>query len=86
MKQGQTQTGTRDSTYDIVSVLYHSLQGAETYQKYLDDAGGDQELAGFFQEAIDQQRQLADRAKQLLGSRLQGGAEGSSSAFGFRAV
>lgn len=27
-------TGTRDVTYDLISVIYHALQGAETYQMY----------------------------------------------------
>jgi hypothetical protein len=24
-------TGTRDTVYDLVSIIYHALQGAETY-------------------------------------------------------
>ena len=27
-------TGTSNPTYNLVSVLYHALQGAELYQKY----------------------------------------------------
>ena len=30
-------TGTRDDTYDLVSVLYHALQGAETARHYIQD-------------------------------------------------
>ena len=30
--------GTGDATYDLVSVLYHSLQGAETYEFFESDA------------------------------------------------
>ena len=29
----QQATGTSDPTYDIISVVYHALQGAETIQK-----------------------------------------------------
>ena len=29
---------TEDHVYGLVSVLYHALQGAETYEKYVDDA------------------------------------------------
>jgi hypothetical protein len=75
-------TGTRDETYDIVSVLYHALQGAENCQTYCQDAGGDQELRRFFEEAQNQQRQIADRAKQMLGHRLVG-PSGGGGAFGF---
>jgi hypothetical protein len=38
-------TGTKDDTYNLVSVLYHALQGAETARHSLQDAeqAGDQE-------------------------------------------
>jgi hypothetical protein len=65
-------TGTRDVTYNLVSVLYHALQGAETYDQYISDAEqrGDQDLAQFFRKAKEEDRQRADQAKQLLASRL----------------
>jgi hypothetical protein len=69
-------TGTRDTTYDLISATYHALQGAETYQMYEQDANaaGDRDAASFFHEAHQMQRQLADRAKMLLGQRMsQGG-------------
>ena len=48
-KMATQHTGTRDATYDVVSILYHALQGAETYQQYIQDAEqrGDQELGQF---------------------------------------
>ena len=33
MSLGREITGTRDTTYNLVSVLYHALQGAETYEE-----------------------------------------------------
>jgi rubrerythrin len=78
---GTTQTtGTRDITYDLISVVYHALQGAETYQMYEQDAQqeGDQEAAALFHEAHQSSRQWADCAKTLLGQRMsQGGQSGS---------
>ena len=74
-------TGTRDVTYDLISVIYHALQGAETYQMYEQDAqqAGDREAETLFHEAHQSSRQWADRAKSLLGQRLsQGGGQGSS--------
>jgi hypothetical protein len=74
-------TGTRDVTYDLISVIYHALQGAETYQMYEQDAqqAGDREAEALFHEAHQSSRQWADRAKSLLGQRLsQGGGQGSS--------
>jgi rubrerythrin len=65
-------TGTRDETYDVVSILYHALQGAETYQQYVRDAEqrGDQELAQFFRDVQEEEKRRAERAKQLLANRL----------------
>ena len=71
-------TGTRDVTYDLISVIYHALQGAETYQMYEQDAqqAGDREAEELFHEAHQSSRQWADRAKSLLGQRLsQGGSQ-----------
>ena len=66
-------SGTKDATYNLVSVLYHALQGAETYAQYATDAGSDQDLASFFREVQQQEQQRADRAKQLSAQRLQQG-------------
>jgi uncharacterized short protein YbdD (DUF466 family) len=67
-----TTTHTSDKTFDLISVAYHALQGAETYDQYIRDAEGrgDQEAAEFFRDAQDKQVQAADRAKQLLQTRL----------------
>jgi hypothetical protein len=71
----QGDTGTRDITYDLVSVIYHALQGAETTALYIADAEqeGNQELATFFREAKDEYQSRADRAKQLLTTHLGSG-------------
>ena len=65
-------TGTRDVTYNLISVVYHALQGAETYQMYEQDArqAGDQEAESFFHEAHESSRQFADRAKTMLSQRM----------------
>ena len=69
---GEQATGEHDATYDIVSVLYHALQGAEVYEEYASDAeeAGDSELARFFQDIQQEEKRRADRAKQLLAKRL----------------
>jgi rubrerythrin len=67
-------TGTKDATYNLVSVLYHALQGADLYEQYANDAGSDQDIANFFREVQQQEKQRADRAKQLLAKRLQQGS------------
>jgi len=69
MDFGEQTTGTRDEHYNLVSVLYHALHGAETIETYLLDAeaAGDERSAAFFKEAQATQMQLAERAKGLLG-------------------
>ncbi len=71
MTTGDKVTGVRDEHYNLVSILYHALQGAELYENYARDAGSDQDLANFFREVQQQERQRAERAKQLLATRLQ---------------
>ena len=75
MASDEQTTGTGDVTYDLVSVLYHALQGAELYEEYASDAeqGGDQELSQFFREVQQEERRRAERAQQFLAKRLQNG-------------
>lgn len=72
MATSERMTGTRDEHYNVISVLYHALQGGDTCATYLQDAehAGDQELAQFFREVQGTYRQLADRSKTLLRQRL----------------
>ena len=69
MDPGEQTTGTRDEHYDLISVLYHALHGAENCNTYALDAeaAGENELVGFFREAGVVQARLAERAKALLG-------------------
>jgi hypothetical protein len=70
-------TGARDEFYDLVAVLYHALHGAETIGMYVGDAEalGNEQLATFFRQAQDSQRQLAEQAREQLRA-LEGGASG----------
>lgn len=71
-EEQRTYTTTPDPHYDLVSVLYHALEGAQTCACYAEDAKrtGDQELTQFFLQAQQNQNTCADRAKQLLGRYL----------------
>jgi hypothetical protein len=71
------ETGSSNDLYGVVSVLYHALQGAETYGKYVADArkSGDSELEDFFRECQSEERARADRAKSLLASRIEADAD-----------
>lgn len=75
----QGDTGTPDITYNLVSTIYHTLQGAETQALYIADAEqtGDQELIQFFRDLKEENQRRADRAKQLLARYVgQGGGQG----------
>lgn len=66
------QQATTDTTYNLISVIYHALQSVDTYHTYLRDAEetGDTELTEVLSGAIQQQRDLAAQAKELLAQRL----------------
>lgn len=72
MNNGERAIGTPDEQYDLVSVLYHALQGAEESLQYIEDAreAKDDELANFFAEVQQEDRDRGDRAKRLLVSRI----------------
>jgi rubrerythrin len=65
-------TGTQNTTYNLLSIIYHALQGAETYEMYINDAekSGDTELAQYFRDVRDENTKRAERGKQLLSARL----------------
>ena len=71
--QGGVETGTRDATYNLISVVYHALQGAETYKMYEEDVERteDDELASFFRQCHEDEKRRAQRGKELLTRHLQ---------------
>ena len=83
-KASEKQTGTRDETYNLVSVLYHALQGIETCEQYAQDAqkAGEADLVQFFRDCQDNHRSCAERAKNLLGSKFLGAHAGMEASGG----
>lgn len=75
--QQRSSTNTANREYDLVSVLYHALEGAQTYDCYVKDAEqeGDQELAQFFRESQHEEIKRADKAKMLLSGRISQGTQ-----------
>lgn len=71
MTNGQ-HTGVRDEHYNLVSVLYHTLEEGDVLQQYIDDAeqAGDDDLKSFFQDVQEKDKQRAEQAKKLLKERL----------------
>jgi hypothetical protein len=72
MSMTDQQASTTDTTYNLISVVYHALQAVDTFHTYLRDAEetGDTELTRLLSGAIQQQRDLAAQAKELLAQRL----------------
>lgn len=74
--QAGTTTGVSDPTYNLVSILYHALQAAQTYDTYIRDAEqrGDNTLAQFLRQIQSEDRNRAQYAMQLLAQRVNQGA------------
>jgi hypothetical protein len=59
---------TMNKDYDLISVLYHALQAADTCAQYQQDAQveGSTEVADFMREVQEQNTRIAQQAKTLL--------------------
>jgi hypothetical protein len=66
-------TGVADPVYNLISIVYHALQGADLYRKYEQDAQGDQQLAQFFRQACEDEKRRAQQGRELLLQCLQSG-------------
>ncbi len=68
MRQNGGAKAAPDHLYGVVSVLYHALQGVQTYQQYIDDARKAEAPAieQFFDECQKEENLRAQRAKALL--------------------
>jgi hypothetical protein len=75
---GSEHTPADDVFYDLVSIQYHALKGAEVYDKYIDDAHDHENVAEFFREVKEQDAQRAIRCHELLGelTKAKGGGIG----------
>ena len=81
MAQATSETGTSNELYNLVSVLYHALQGAETLGKYLEGVE-DAQLGKAFREFQAKYREMGEHAKALLRERLAQGSGAESGSGG----
>jgi hypothetical protein len=65
-------TGVANEQYNLVSIMYHSLQSAAVCEVYSQDAqqSGDQELMDFFKQVKDQSSRQAEQAQKLMAKRM----------------
>ncbi len=58
--------GASDIVYDLVSIQYHALKGAQVYDQYLKDAQGNEDIEHFIRMVMDEDRARAQRCHELL--------------------
>jgi hypothetical protein len=73
-RQGDGAHGAPDVEYDLISLIYHNLEGVEASGRYVSDAveAGEDELGQLFRDTQQSYLQQADRARQLLRTRIGG--------------
>lgn len=74
-------------TFDVITLLYEKSKGLEAYQKYIEDAKGNQEIARLLEQLVEQDRQAVQQLQQQLTRLLSqsqgaGGSSTGSSATG----
>ena len=53
--------------YDLVSIQYHALKGAEVYDRYIEDAHEHEDVVEFIRQCKEQDNERAKTAHDLLG-------------------
>jgi len=70
----QTQTGSSfqidNMTYDLVTMIYEKSKGLEAYNKYMQDAQGNQQLSQLLQQLQQQDQQAVQQLTQALKQQL----------------
>ena len=59
-------TGASDLVYDLVSIQYHALKGAQVYDQFVKDAQGNDDARKFIEQVKEQDMQRAQTAHELL--------------------
>jgi hypothetical protein len=62
----QSGTPASNLVYDLVSIQYHALKGAQVYDTYLQDAQGHDEVVTFIQQVKEEDARRAVRCHELL--------------------
>jgi putative heme degradation protein len=59
-------TGASDMVYDLVSIQYHALKGAQVYDQFLSDASDNKDVTKFIEQVKEQDKQRAQQCHELL--------------------
>jgi hypothetical protein len=58
---------TDDAVYDLVSIQYHALNGAQLSEKFLGDAEGHDDVQQFFRQCAGEDARRANQCHELIG-------------------
>jgi nicotinic acid phosphoribosyltransferase len=59
-------TGASDIVYDLVSIQYHALKGAQVYDQFLKDASDNGDVKKFIEQVKEQDEKRAQKCHELL--------------------
>lgn len=59
-------TPASDVVYDLVAIQYHALKGGQAYEKYLQDARGNEKVEQFLRRVKEEDHRRAQEAHELL--------------------
>jgi pyrroloquinoline quinone (PQQ) biosynthesis protein C len=63
---GQGGSPASNLVYDLVAIQYHALKGAQVYEKFLEDAQGNDEVRQFIEQVKAEDAKRAQQAHELL--------------------
>ena len=63
---GQGGSPASNLVYDLVAIQYHALKGAQVYDKFLQDAQGNDEVQKFIEQVKSEDAKRAQQAHELL--------------------
>jgi hypothetical protein len=58
--------GASNIVYDLVSIQYHALKGAQVYDQFLNDAGDNADVKKFIEQVKNEDTKRAQQAHELL--------------------
>jgi nicotinic acid phosphoribosyltransferase len=63
---GQSGSPASNIVYDLVSVQYHALKGAQVYDQFISDAQDNDKLRKFFEQVKQEDEKRAQQCHELL--------------------
>jgi hypothetical protein len=63
---GQSGSPASNVVYDLVSIQYHALKGAQVYDQFINDAQGNDQVRQFFEQVKAEDAKRAQQCHELL--------------------